>query len=716
MTIPPLKVLVVLPSPAWGGAESLTLSLLASGAHGDGDGDGDGNGALEVEVLALAEGQAAAEARRRGFPVEVEPVGARAADVAAGILRLARRGRRRDIDVVLANGVKAAAVAVPAARLVGLPVVWSKHDFSFDARLARPLGRLATAVVANSDEVARATGRHDVTVIHAPRPTGPLDRNEARTRLGALGVPDDAELVVACLGRLVSYKGFDTVVAALSRPGSERWHAVVIGDDDPAEPGERARLEEMARSRGLEGRVHLVGAVEDAGRLLRGVDAVAVLTRIDERGRGREGWSMVADEAMTAGVPVVAASGGPLAARLGDAGVVVAPDDDVAVAAALATLVDPDVRRRMGDAGRRQAAALPTTDEAADALVQVLAAAAHRPGQGRRGSAGPPMTVVVPAYNEEQAAEGSLRTVAAQLREGDQLLVVHDRSTDGTAAVLDRVALDIGPACVVVHRPPPASGIASARNEGIRRAANDHIACTDIGCYARPGWLDALRAGFSTTSSPSLVTGLYAVGGTSPVERAFSLACYPQPDEARRAGPWARLYSKFLGNVSDPTLPTGRSVAFTREAWSAVGGFPEHLATAEDVTFGRALSAAGHRCVLAADALVTWEPRADLADTARMYYRYGFGDGESGDRLLIGRNVARMAAYLLGTAAVVRGGRGLRATMAAGAAAYLSLPVARGAAAGAPPAVFAAMPVALAVKDIAKGVGCVRGLLVHWRP
>ena len=56
-------------------------------------------------------------------------------------------------EVLLANGVKAAAAVVPAARAVGVPVVWAKHDFSWDRELAPRLGRMSDAVLATSASV-----------------------------------------------------------------------------------------------------------------------------------------------------------------------------------------------------------------------------------------------------------------------------------------------------------------------------------------------------------------------------------------------------------------------------------------------------------------------------------------------------------------------------------------------------------------------------------
>jgi len=203
---------------------------------------------------------------------------------------------------------------------------------------------------------------------------------------------------------------------------------------------------------------------------------------------------------------------------------------------------------------------------------------------------------------------------------------------------------------------------------------------------------------------------VYRAAAATPFEDAMAVANFPLPEEAGRRGPLVRAYGALLGRNFDPAMPTGRSVAFTREAWAAVGGFPEHLDTGEDVTFGRAVAATGRRCVLAADAEVEWAPRPDLRSTARMYERYGYGGARSGDRKLVARDLARAAAYVLGPVAFLLGGRWTRRGVIAAGAAYLSLPVARAAKRRRPFLVALLVPFALALKDVSKAVGCLRGL------
>jgi glycosyltransferase involved in cell wall biosynthesis len=360
----------------------------------------------------------------------------------------------------------------------------------------------------------------------------------------------------------------------------------------------------------------------------------------------------------------------------------------------------------MGQAGRVLVEGMDDLDATTTRFVGALAVAAHRPGAGLDPAAGPRMSVVVPVYREAGTIGDSLDALDAQLSPGDELVVVADDGGDGTIAAIRRSPVE----CTLITRPGP-GGISSARNAGIAAARHDVVALTDAGCRPHPGWLDGLRAGAAEAGiGPDLVTGLYDVAASTPMEAAFALACFPVPEEARRTGVWTTLYGKLLGRAYDPTLPTGRSMAVTKDAWAAAGGFPEDLATAEDVRFGRRLAELGRTCVLTADAVTTWEQRPTLGATARMYHGYGVGDGQSGDRLLVARNLVRLAAYLLGPLLWWKGGRAGQAAAAAGAAVYLSVPVARAARRRAGAQTWALLPVALAVKDVAKAVGCLKGL------
>ncbi|HEV7187923.1 MAG TPA: glycosyltransferase [Blastococcus sp.] len=314
----------------------------------------------------------------------------------------------------------------------------------------------------------------------------------------------------------------------------------------------------------------------------------------------------------------------------------------------------------------------------------------------------PAVSVVVTVLDEGEALGRLVDDLLPQLRPGDELVIVDGGSTDGSVEALPRheaVRVEV----------VPGAGISAGRNHGIGVAANEVIVCTDAGCVPAPGFVEAFRRAFATADPPALVSGLYTVHARNAMERAQALACYPQPSEVRGPTRFTRAYTKVFGTGFDPRFAVGRCVAFTREAWKAVGGFPEHLATGEDVSFGLAVARVG-RCEAAPDAVTEWVQRNGLAATWRMYRAYGRASTDGGNRALLVRDAARGLAYL--AAPLLAGSRTGRRVVAVGAAAYLSLPVARAVRSRATPAAVALLPVALATKDLGKLAGAVQGF---WR-
>lgn len=106
--------------------------------------------------------------------------------------------------------------------------------------------------------------------------------------------------------------------------------------------------EQLLRQLGIRERVRFVSGISDADiNRLYAEATVAVSPSL------YEGFGFPAGEAMAAGVPLVATTGGALPEVVGDAGVLVPPGDAAALADGIATLLrDPDRRAQLSAAGR----------------------------------------------------------------------------------------------------------------------------------------------------------------------------------------------------------------------------------------------------------------------------------------------------------------------------------------------------------------------------
>ncbi len=167
---------------------------------------------------------------------------------------------------------------------------------------------------------------------------------------------DRGRLVLAC-GQLVPYKGFDVLVRAAVGQCFEVW---IVGEGP-----ERARLERLIQSLGVEDRVRLLGSAPQAKlvELMRTAD-VFVLPSVTNA----ETFGIAQLEAMAAGRPIINTSldtAVPRVARHGIEAITVPPGDHARLADAIETLLhDPERRRCMGHAARLRA----TTQYSSDAF------------------------------------------------------------------------------------------------------------------------------------------------------------------------------------------------------------------------------------------------------------------------------------------------------------------------------------------------------------
>lgn len=368
MTPPvPLRVLFYTDSPVVGGAENVARSLVASlGPHVQPVIAG-----IEPAVVAhIASGRAGAGTR------VLERVAGRA-DLRTVVAHAAAFWEL-NVDVVhVDRHLWSGQYGLLAASWAGVPALSVVHGVlpassASQRALTVATARLAQRYVGVSDYVSRQVRRQlcipseRVTTVYngiAPPSSAGLGRSPG---------PAPERVSVLCVGRLAYEKGVDVLVRAIAAvPGAD---AVVVGDG-----AERPRIEALASRLGVTGRVRFDGWL--GGWTTRySPQIVVVPSRF-------EALSVVALEAMRAGIPVVATRVGGIPEVVVDSvtGLLVAPDDPAALGAAIGTLLaDPPRRQAMGAAGRARVAERFCVDTMVAAYEELYTGLAERPTPARR--------------------------------------------------------------------------------------------------------------------------------------------------------------------------------------------------------------------------------------------------------------------------------------------------------------------------------------------
>ncbi len=178
---------------------------------------------------------------------------------------------------------------------------------------------------------------------------------------------------VLFIGTLEARKNLDGLLDAWARVVAEMPDAPPLVIAGRATPDAAAALARMGKPP-LKGRVRHAGYVSEPERqeLYRDA-AVLVLPSF------HEGFGLTALEAMAAGVPVVASKRGSLPELIGDAGLLVDPEDSIEMSRALiAAISDPAMRARLSAAGRARAAQY-SWASSADRLIEAYRGAAAEP-------------------------------------------------------------------------------------------------------------------------------------------------------------------------------------------------------------------------------------------------------------------------------------------------------------------------------------------------
>jgi len=202
----------------------------------------------------------------------------------------------------------------------------------------------------------------------------------------------------------------------------------------------------------------------------------------------------------------------------------------------------------------------------------------------------PKLSIIVPARDEERSIEACLRSLLAQEWLDVEVIVVDDRSTDATPAIVERLAHECARLRVVRGEPLPGGWIGKpwALAQGARHARGEWLLFTDADSTHAP-------RGAASALWFAKCGGFHALSIATRQELGTFWECAALPCILGTvlfvAGP--------LAEINDPALPrkalaNGQYILVERAAYDALGGHDALRGEiAEDLAFARRLKADG---------------------------------------------------------------------------------------------------------------------------
>lgn len=359
-----------------GGVEAVVLNLAQALAA---------TGGVEVHVVSLSTSVNDSHLERRG-PVTIHWISTRRGlgtlkALTTHLRRVAAAYRAIGPDVVHSQGCGAYAIGAPAE----IPLVVTVHGLELFSASMRANRRYGGAVgiyrrVAEH-QVVRSSLHKATAVVAVPGPFVPRVLGSMLEGRLYRGIPnplvsgrwfavaptsDDAHSVL-CVGAVQRSKNQISLLRAFAKARLHGSDSELVFLGEVTEPAYRDELVDEACALGLSGRVKFLGHVSE-DRLVAAYSDAAVVASAS----GVETAPMSVAEAMACARPVVATRVGgiPWMVEDGVSGYVVGPDCVEVMADRLrGLLLDPSLRRQLGDAARRRATALFSGDAVATQTV-----------------------------------------------------------------------------------------------------------------------------------------------------------------------------------------------------------------------------------------------------------------------------------------------------------------------------------------------------------
>lgn len=221
----------------------------------------------------------------------------------------------------------------------------------------------------------------------------------------------------------------------------------------------------------------------------------------------------------------------------------------------------------------------------------------------------PTVSIVIPAYNEERTIRACVVAALEQTEPPDEIIVVNNMSTDGTATVLAALMFEFPDAPIRIIDQNAEQGITPTRDAGFDAATSEVIGRIDADSVLEPEWVAEVRKLF-TDPTVGAATGPM-IYYDMPLRRWGARA----DDNMRRA---------LLKLTKEYHFVFGSNMAIRATAWADVR---DHVCRDadremhEDVDLGIHLFDRGHKIVYGPK-MVSGMSARRLDANPKDYYRY----------------------------------------------------------------------------------------------
>ncbi|MFA5856441.1 MAG: glycosyltransferase family 4 protein [Candidatus Pacearchaeota archaeon] len=214
-------------------------------------------------------------------------------------------------------------------------------NFFFRKEVERVLKSADKIVSISNDTITRLNTyyKNDKTVIPIAIPYEPFKFKPASRK--SLGLKDDLFYTIT-VGRLVKRKGIDFLIRSIAQLNNKKVHALVLGDGP-----EKDNLLALAKQLKVQNQIHFLGSQSEEKKFqyLHSSD-IYLLSSV------HEGFGIVLQEAMQAGLPIIATNNGGQVDILKDSlnGYLIDYNDTHHLTESLKFLIDnPSIRTKMSN-------------------------------------------------------------------------------------------------------------------------------------------------------------------------------------------------------------------------------------------------------------------------------------------------------------------------------------------------------------------------------